>query len=179
VERDTQDLAQRMQRIEALTQQLEHCADPAARGASQELVAVLLDMHAAGLAKMLELLGESGAAGVLSAFAADHLIASLLLLHGLHPDSLEVRVQRALDRAGPVLTAHHAAVELLAVDDGAVRLRLDGSDLHTPARSAALRQALQEAIFELAPEVLDVDIDGLPRANADARRFALPLLGDK
>jgi Fe-S cluster biogenesis protein NfuA len=178
-ERDTQELAQRMQRIEALTQQLERCADQAARTASQELVAVLLEMHAAGLAKMLELLSAGGAEGVLSAFAADNLVASLLLLHGLHPDSLEVRVQRALERARPVLTSHQVEAEVLALDGGVVRLRLNGSDNTSPSRSAAVRLALEEAIFEFAPEILDVEIDGLPTVNTEDRRFALPLVSDK
>jgi hypothetical protein len=172
-QRESNELAQRMQRVELLTQQLERCPDPAARAASQELVAVLLQMHGAGLAKMLALLSGSGCREILAAFASDELIASLLLLHGLHPESLEVRVRRALERAGGHLAAHRAGVELLAIDEGLVRLRVQAGSLSP----ATLRQTIQEEIFEAAPDVLAVEIEGLPPEGPAGRLFSLPLLG--
>ena len=54
-------------------------------------------------------------------------MASLLLVHGLHPYSVETRVEQALASVRPYLGSHGGDVELLGVsDDGLVRLRLLG-----------------------------------------------------
>jgi hypothetical protein len=42
---------------------------------------------------------------------------------------------------------------------------------------ALLRQTIQEEIFEAAPDVLAVEIEGLPREGPEGRLFSLPLIG--
>src|SRR5207302_8925882 len=57
------DIGGPMRRIEALVRSMEACADVAAREAARELVRTVLDLHAAGLARLLELAAQSGEPG--------------------------------------------------------------------------------------------------------------------
>ena len=77
------DFRQQLNRVEALIGVLEQRPDPAALAAARELVRTLLDLHAAGLSRILDTAGrESSLVGRL---ADDDLVGSLFLLHGLHP----------------------------------------------------------------------------------------------
>src|SRR6266496_1815396 len=117
-----------MQRIETLVQQVEQFSDPGARDTTREIVQSLLELHGAGLATMLTLAAEAKEAGppLVDAFVADGLVASLFLLHGLHPLDIETRIRAALVRIRPHLHAHNGEVELLGLSEGIVRLRLQG-----------------------------------------------------
>ena len=64
-------------------------------------------------------------------FAADDLVASLLLVHGLHPHGVRAPGRGALDSVRPYLGSHGGDVELLEVDA-------------TTGRPAAVRGQLQE-----------------------------------
>ena len=103
---------------------------------------------------MLEIVDER-APELVGAFTSDELVASLLLVQGLHPDSLELRVQEALDSVRPFLGRHGGDVELAGLDEdlGAVKLRLLGSCDGCPSSAATLRGAVEVAILEKAPEV--------------------------
>jgi hypothetical protein len=75
----------------------------------------------------------------------DELLASLLVIHGLHPHSTQDRIRRALARLG-----HGELAEFR--DDGSVVVR-------APADAEArIRRAIEEA----APEVQRIDIAGSP-----------------
>src|SRR5690349_15730538 len=90
-------------RIEALMQQLAAIPDPTAQTAAEELVRALLEMYGQGLAQRLTLIASSDATGsaLISALAQDELVGALLLLHGLHPLSLEERVAQMLAELQP------------------------------------------------------------------------------
>src|SRR5205823_4298456 len=108
----------RLQRLEALLTEAER--NPTAQDRTREIVQAVLELHAAGLARMVEHLAAAGEAGrsVLDAWAADEVAAGLLLLHGLHPQDVEARVRQALDHVRPSLRAHGGSVELVSVSDG-------------------------------------------------------------
>src|SRR5207237_10699016 len=113
----------RLARLEALLVEAERNASPAAQARTREIVQAVLELHAAGLARMVEHLAAAGEAGreVLDAWAADEVAAGRLLLHGLHPQDVEARVRQALDQVKPSLRAHGGSVELVSVSDGTVR----------------------------------------------------------
>jgi hypothetical protein len=163
---DNLDFPERLRRIEALVQALEACPDRTAREAARELVRALLDLHAAGLARMLDLVAPPAEPGVNTTerFVRDRLVSSLLLLHGLHPVPVADRVARALGRLGDV--------ELLEATAQRVRVRLRGD----PAAEASLRRAVEEAVVESAPDVAAVVIEEAWDRPA-AARVALPLVG--
>jgi Fe-S cluster biogenesis protein NfuA/nitrite reductase/ring-hydroxylating ferredoxin subunit len=133
-----------------------------ARERSEELVRLVVDLYGAGLERVLDVVHEQGhlTDEVLDALAADDLVASLLLVHGLHPYSLETRVEKALDGVRPYLASHGGDVELLAVtDDGVARLRLLGSCDGCPSSSATLTLAVEGAIEAAAPEITTIEVE--------------------
>jgi len=131
-----------------------------ARERAEELVRLVVDLYGSGLERILELLHEQGQLtdGALDALAGDEFVASLLLVHGLHPYSVESRIDRALDGIRGSLAAQHADAELLEVGaDGTARLRLIGSG--EGCGSAALRQLVEEAVEAAAPDVTAIEIE--------------------
>jgi Fe-S cluster biogenesis protein NfuA/nitrite reductase/ring-hydroxylating ferredoxin subunit len=134
----------------------------AARERGEELVRLVTDFYGAGLTRLLDLVHEQGHLGddVLAALAADDLVASVLLVHGLHPYSVETRVEKALDGVRPYLGSHGGDVELLGVSgDGVVGLRLLGSCDGCPSSSVTLELAVRGAIEAAAPEVTTIEVE--------------------
>jgi Fe-S cluster biogenesis protein NfuA len=99
---------------------------------------------------------------MLDRLAADDLVSALLALHGLHPRSVEERVNRALDEVRPYLGSHAGGVTLVGVDgDGVVRLRLEGSCDGCPSSLQTVRTAVEGAVADAAPEVTGVEVEGV------------------
>ncbi|WNI18873.1 NifU family protein [Actinacidiphila sp. ITFR-21] len=137
-------------------------AGPAARERGEELVRLVTDFYGAGLERLLDTLHEHGRLddGVLAALAADELTAGMLLVHGLHPYSVETRVEQALESVRPYLGSHGGDVELLGVsDDGVVALRLLGSCDGCPSSAATLQLAVRSAVEAAAPETTAIEVD--------------------
>jgi len=170
------EFRQRMQRVEGLLREIEDFPDARAREVSREVVQALMDLHGAGLAAMLDLVGAAGDPGreLMDAFARDGLIASLLLLYGLHPVDLTARVRMALDTVRPMLRGRQADVELLELADGVVRVRLTASDASS---TAELQRAVEEAVIAAAPDAAAVEVEVSLTAPPPSRLISLPLLG--
>jgi Fe-S cluster biogenesis protein NfuA len=133
-----------------------------ARQQAEELVRVVTDLYGAGLERLLEIAHDSGRLDeeLLGLLVRDELVASLLLVHGLHPEDVRTRVEKALDAVRPYLGSHGGDVELLEVtDEGAVHLRLLGSCDGCPSSSVTLELAVQDAIEAAAPEVVAIEVD--------------------
>jgi Fe-S cluster biogenesis protein NfuA len=90
----------------------------------------------------------------------DELVSHLLLLHDLHPVDVETRVAQALEEVRPYLGSHGGGVELLGVEDGVVRLRLDGTCNGCPSSAATLTSAIEQAVRRAAPDVERVEAEG-------------------
>jgi Fe-S cluster biogenesis protein NfuA len=138
-----------------------------ARERAEELVRLVTDLYGAGLERLLEILYDAGRLdpGVLAEIADDDVVASLLLVHGLHPYDLETRVERGLRAVRPELLAQGVDVELVTVDDGGpeagtVRLRLVGSV--SGCSVAPLRQAVESAVDAVAPDATAVRVEVAP-----------------
>ncbi|MDQ3813465.1 MAG: NifU family protein, partial [Armatimonadota bacterium] len=160
---EDKEFQQRIGRIEGLVHEIEAIADPALQATARELVQTLLALHGAGLARMLNIIAQAGAAGsaMMDDLARDDLVGSLLLLHGLHPLDLETRVRQALDTVRPDLGSHGGHVELLGVTtEGAIRLRLEGNCHGCASSRATLQHAIEEAIYAAAPDVTAIEVDG-------------------
>lgn len=162
MQQDTQE-QHRAVRIEELIQQVAAFADPQARATTEELIQTLLDMYGEGLARLLELTAESEASGydLIEKFANDELLASLFLLHGLHPIDIEVRIARALDEVRPYLRSHGGNVELIKVEDAIAYLRLEGSCHGCPSSTITLKLAIEEAIYKAAPDLDGLKVEGV------------------
>jgi Fe-S cluster biogenesis protein NfuA len=178
---DAKEFQARLQHLDALLQEAEHAADPAARGRLREIVQAILELHGAGLERLLAHVTAAGPAGrgILDACARDDVVGGLLLLHGLHPLGLEERVRQALDGVRPALRTHGGSVELVDVRDGVVRLRLQGNCHHCPSSAVTMQQTVEEAIYGKAPEITVVEVEGMVSevpSNGDGARIALPVL---
>jgi Fe-S cluster biogenesis protein NfuA len=160
---------QQMERVEELVEAIETWADPNLRAKAIELVQTLMDFHGAGIERMMDVTAKAGAAGyaIFDDFAKDGLVSSLLLLYGLHPLDIETRIEQAIEKVRPSLNLHEGGVELLGVEDGVVRLRLQGSCDGCPSSALTLKHTIEEAIYAAAPDVAAIEVEGvIPTAVA-------------
>jgi Fe-S cluster biogenesis protein NfuA/nitrite reductase/ring-hydroxylating ferredoxin subunit len=159
---DDKGLQERVTRMEALLGEIETLSDPNARSKAAEVVGVLLELYGEGLARMMEVVAEGDERErTFDAFAEDELVSHLLLLHGLHPLDLETRVVRALEEVRPYLLSHGGNVELLGVEEGVARLRMQGSCSGCPSSTVTLKLAIEEAIQKTAPDLERIQAEGV------------------
>jgi len=178
---DPKEFQARLQRLDALLQEVERWSDPEAQAQVRAIVQAVLDLHGAGLERILDHLAAAGeSAAVLDACARDEIVAGLLLLHNLHPLELETRVRQALEEVRPRLHSHGGDVELLDVRDGIVRLRLEGNCNGCPSSAVTMRQTVEEAILGKAPDVAAIEVEGLSEkaspSTVDRPLVALPMV---
>jgi Fe-S cluster biogenesis protein NfuA len=179
---DLREFQAQLQRLDGLLKGVEHFADRDAQATTRAIVRAVLDLHAAGLERVLEHIAAAGDSGraILDACARDDVVGGLLLLHGLHPLDLEARVRQALDDVRPYLRSDGGNVELLGTADGVVRLRLQGSCHSCPSSAVTMKQTIEEAIVARAPDVTAIEVEGiaetLPVPADAAARVALPLV---
>jgi Fe-S cluster biogenesis protein NfuA/nitrite reductase/ring-hydroxylating ferredoxin subunit len=168
------EFERRIAAIEELVHSLETASDPAALAAAQELVGAVMQLHREAVERILAVMRRCGAPGasILHQLAGDDLVASVLLLHDLHPEDIETRVRGALEKTRPYLKSHGGNVELVGIDPaGVVRLRLEGSCHGCPSSALTLKLAIEEAIHEAAPDVTAIEVESRtesppPRAPA-------------
>jgi Fe-S cluster biogenesis protein NfuA/nitrite reductase/ring-hydroxylating ferredoxin subunit len=156
--------------VEGLLDELESLADPAARDVALETVQAVLMLYGAGLERIVGRLGT----GTATALVADELVEHLLLLHGLHPVSVEERVGVALDGVRPYLGSHGGDVELLGVSEGVARVRMRGSCEGCPASAMTLKLAIEDAVLKAAPDVERVEAED--EGAGQSATSAAPLL---
>ena len=137
--------------------------DPVSRASAQELMAAVLELHGSGLERIGAALEESGEAGaeIKQRLVSDAVVASLLLIHDLYPVPLADRVREALDGVRPYMESHGGDVEILAVEDGVARLRLQGSCDGCPASASTLELAIKQALEEAAPDLVGLEVEGV------------------
>jgi len=144
---------ERVRRIEDLVRRLDLIPDHESRDTARALMEAILELHGAGLERMLEIVFDTGDSGkaAIRRFAGDGLVASLLVLHGLHPDDIETRVQHALGKM-------HGNAELLGIFEGVVRVRLTGS-------GCGLKESVEAAVREAVPDAADILIEDSAPSN--------------
>lgn len=127
----------------------------AARERAEALVGELVELYGAALQRITDAIPPAS----LEALSTDDLVASLLLVHGLHPHDVTRRVSDALDGVRPYLGSHGGDVELVDVTDGVVRLRFAGSCKSCPSSAVTLELAVEDAIRGAAPEIESIEVD--------------------
>jgi len=124
-----------------------------------ELVRLLMEFYGGGLARVVEIargLPEDGAT-LLRRLSDDPLVASLLLLHGLHPLDTDARVALAVEDVRRQPPFRGRTVTLLRTEDGVAQVRIDAGGCG--GTGAVLREALVCAIEEAAPEIARVEVE--------------------
>lgn len=163
-----QDFREDIQRIGGLVQEIESIADPAVRAATKALVQSLMDLHGAALEKALDLIADAGEPGmnIIDRLGRDSLVSSVLVLYGLHPEELETRVVRAIDKVRPQLRKQGCEVELLSVNNGAIRLHVETGSHTCGSTGKTVQAALEAAMYDAAPDLTSLVIEGLEEKPA-------------
>jgi Fe-S cluster biogenesis protein NfuA len=153
----------RVQRIGGLVQEVEAIADPAARASTRILVQSLMELHGAALERALDLVAEAGEAGmgIIDRLGRDPLVSSVLVLYGLHPEDVDSRVQKALERVKPQLRKQGCEVETLELREGVVRLRVQTGEHTCGSTAKTVHATLEDAVYEAAPDLVSLSIEGL------------------
>jgi hypothetical protein len=160
---DDREFQKRVQKIGNLVHDLETIADPASRAAAKELLQLLMDLHGTGLERILEVVFESGESGprIIDELGQDPLVSSLLILYGLHPDELQTRVERKLQQIASKIHKMGAEAKLVSINGGDVRVRARIEGHACGSTSRTVQSIVEEAIYEAAPDLTSLVIEGL------------------
>jgi len=154
------EFQQRIQRIGVMVSELESTADPSSRKLAKDLIEALMALHSAGIERILEITSEVGQAGlaIIDKCGRDELVSSLLLLYGFHPDDMQTRVLRALEKSQVYLESHHARAELTSItENGTVTVRLEVKA--GGCGSSAVKSTLEGALQDAAPDAVSILVE--------------------
>jgi Fe-S cluster biogenesis protein NfuA/nitrite reductase/ring-hydroxylating ferredoxin subunit len=144
------------------------------RERTEQLAGELTELYGAALERVVAIAARS-APELVERFAADELVASLLLVHGLHPHSVERRIEDALDGVRPYLGSHGGDVTLLEVVDDVVRLQFAGSCKTCPSSAVTLEFAVEDAVRAAAPELTSIEVVAAESDSAASASALIPV----
>jgi Fe-S cluster biogenesis protein NfuA/nitrite reductase/ring-hydroxylating ferredoxin subunit len=152
-----------VERVQDLQSRLSAAGDETTRQLAEELVSAIVQMYGAGLEQVLGVLFAAGDDGARLAMtmADDPLVATLFMIHDLHPVPLADRVNQALEHVRPYMESHGGNVELLSLEEGVARLRLEGSCSDCSASAVTLELAIKQALEQAAPDLDGLEVEGV------------------
>jgi Fe-S cluster biogenesis protein NfuA len=173
------EFREQVKKLGALIAQIDQFPDGPQKAAGKEVVQLLMEIHGDGLERMMEIVFESCDAGqkAIDELGQDPIVSSLLLLYSLHPDPLTTRVGKALDRLRPRLRKLSCAAELVSIDEGVVTVRLATAGHSCGSSTQEMRALVEEGIYELAPDLTSLHIEGLEEPAASGFVALESLLG--
>jgi Fe-S cluster biogenesis protein NfuA len=176
---DDKDFQIKVQRIGELVRDLENIADPESRTSAKALVQLLLDLHSVGLERVMEIVAGSGDAGqrTIDDLGRDPLVSSLLVLYGLHPLDMESRVAQAVEKIQPRVRKGGGELELRGVEGNVVRLQLRVTGHACGSTGKTLKSMVEEALYDAAPDMSALLIEGLDEESGSAGFVPLGKLG--
>ena len=146
--------------VDATVREIEAIVD--AQPEAGQLVQLLMQLYGAGLTRVVEMIREEGQAEILERLAGDKLVASLLLLHGLHPVDPETRLRKALQHLERRFESQR--ILLHGVRDGVALVRVEHNGGGVPP--AALADLIEHAALEAAPDLEGIEIEGVSATAA-------------
>jgi len=160
---DDKDFQAKVQRIGELVRELESISDAESRARAKALVQLLLDLHAVGLERVMEIVANGGEAGLrtIDDLGRDPLVSSLLVLYGLHPLDFESRVAQAFEKVRPQVRKGGGELELISIQGDVVRLQLRVTGHACGSTGKTLRGLVEDALYEGAPDLSTLVIEGL------------------
>ena len=166
-------------RLGELVSQFEQMPDSPQKTAGKELVQLLMEMHGEALERMMEIIFEGRESGsvLIDRLAKDDAAGGLLLLYSLHPDALETRVQTALERMQARLRKLACTIDLLSIDEGSVRVRLNRNGHSCGSSTGELQAIVENGIYESAPDITSLEILGLEETSSSGFVAVERLLG--
>ncbi len=162
------EFQEQVRQLGYLIAQFDHFPDGSQKTACKELVQLLMDVHGAGLERILEIAFESQSSGteLIDRLGQDSVAGSLLLLYSLHPDDLNTRVYKAMERMRPRLRKLGCTAELMRVDAGAVQVQLTTSSHSCGLSAKDFRAIVEDCVYEMAPDVASLEILGMEEPPA-------------
>lgn len=157
---EDREVRQLVAQVNSLLNKVESLEDGEAKTIALETIQILFELYGEALARIIHQGVQGNATKLFDAFKQDELISHLLLMHDLHPDSVETRVQQALDEVRPYMESHGGNVELLGIEAGVAYLRLVGSCHGCAASSTTMKLAVEKAVHKFAPDLLAIEADG-------------------
>jgi Fe-S cluster biogenesis protein NfuA len=176
---DDRDFQTKVQRIGELVGQLENITDAETRTGAKTLVQLLLDLHATGLERVMEIVAKSGEPGLntIDDLGRDPLVSSLLVLYGLHPLDFESRVAQAVEKVRPHVRKGGGELQLLDTASGVVRLQLHVTGHGCASTGKTLKTMVEDALYEAAPDMGRLLIEGLEEQPGSSGFVPLGKLG--
>jgi hypothetical protein len=165
---DDAELKAESAHIEHLLGELRELAPAPAWQRMEDVLRKIVRIYGAGLGRALAHARATGASGPAfdRCLCDDELLASLLVLHGLHPLTTAERVERALAGLRTELAVAEDALAVTAIDDGVVHVRASGAIAAGAMSSNVAHGVIRRVIETAAPEIVSVDITG-PAARHD------------
>ena len=157
---EDREVRQLVARADVLLNQVESLEEGEAKSTALETIQILFELYGEGLRRIVNQAAQLTDTKLLDGYKEDELISHLLLMHDLHPDSIETRVQQALDEVRPYMESHGGNVELLGVEAGVAHLRLIGSCHGCMASSTTMKLAVEKAVHKFAPDLLAIEAEG-------------------
>jgi Fe-S cluster biogenesis protein NfuA len=175
------EFQEQIRQLGKLVAQFDELPDSAAKSLGMELVQLLMDVHGRGLERAMEIVFDAGnfAPGIIDKLGQDPIVGNLLLLYSLHPDELETRVQKALERMRPRLRKLSCTVELEHVHESSVRVRLTTSGHGCGSSAGDIRSIVEDGMYEFAADVTSLEIAGLDETAAAGFVTLESLLGQR
>jgi Fe-S cluster biogenesis protein NfuA len=150
-------------KIEELLERVNALSDVDARATALELVQSFMDLQGAAITRVVEILSESGESGrnALAKLGKDPIVCGLMVLYGVHPVALEDRVKGAIEKLAPQLRKQSASAEVIDFSDAIVRVKIESTGHGCGSSPDAIKQSVEQAIREAAPEVAEVFAEGV------------------
>lgn len=161
----TNEADESLRRIEAMIAGLDSLPDPAGRQLARGLLEVVLDLHGLALARVAaEITSAPDGPALLARMAEDPHVRAVLLLHGLHPEELAERVRQAVAALNRELAGDGVRLGGVSINGATARVMVR----HGVDAPLELRQRIETAVIDAAPELERLVIDGLDAAAEEA-----------
>ena len=145
-------VADRIRHLDRLLEQLENSPGPVGEMAL-EAIRALADTYGEALSRVVRCASPE----TLDRLASEELVQHLLVLHGIHPDPVQQRIERALAQVRPYVQSHGGEVELAEIRGTTATVRMSGACGSCSSSAATLQDAVTEAVLAVAPELERVE----------------------
>jgi Fe-S cluster biogenesis protein NfuA len=153
--------------LQDLVAEIEGIADPRTRHLVEDVLKTSLQINALGITRVMEIVSRVQN-NPYDELLSDRTVRGLLLIHDLHPTSLEERMDQALAKVLPYIRSHKGNVELVSLRDGVAKLRLEGTCKTCSSSTLTLEIAVRAAIDEFCPDLLGFEVEGVEEEKVPA-----------
>lgn len=161
-----EELHELSERLDTILEGIQERAEPEVVQAVAELMEGLQRVHGEGLRRLAELLIERPE--LFERALDEPVVSNLFFLYDLAVVDPEERVREALESARVMAASHGGSLDVVDVEEGRVRLRVDWSHDSVSREAETLRKGIEWALRERLPGFRQVEIEGLEEAPAAA-----------